>query len=136
MKTLKHGEQVKYTGINWEPVITVGTLEGMVPVYFPTVEAAWENHNNFAANNPWSPNPTAWTMKLGACLTANYAGKAAERAAAAEAFKNATVLTEGETVEIEGRQYTVHIHPRADQLSDPIHFIPVTSENTIKAGAL
>lgn len=125
MKTLKHGQQVRFENMRFETPIKVQTLEGLVPDIYPTVEAAFEHHRNFTKRKPEIYNPIAWTIKCPVMLSAYYEGKADELAEQHEAFKNAVVLKQDETVEIEGRKYKVDIVKRSERLSDPIHFIAV-----------
>lgn len=113
---LTHGQQVRITGAVWSQAITVGTVEGYARQYNenPVEAVKREASRGYAL---------AWTNLEPGCLSSGHPGKAAAIATKKAAFDSATVLEDGMTVEIEGRQYAVKIMGLV--YSDPIHFIPV-----------
>ena len=125
IKTLQHGEQVKVVGMKFRPEITVGTVEGYARQYNNDPAEALALNAANAKASPWTHYPLAWTNKAAGVLVADYAGKAAWLAEKQSKFDSATTLAHGELVEIEGQRYTVHVLDRADQVSDPVHFLPV-----------
>ena len=127
MKTLKHGDYVKYPGIKYRPEITVGTIEGYARQYNEDPQEALDRNAAYIKVNPWEAGsrPLAWTNKAAGVLVADYAGKEKWLADKAARFEAAVTLENGEVVEIEGRQYTVNVLCRANSVSDPIHFIAV-----------
>lgn len=109
MINLKHNDLVKIA--SWVgSYAKVGTLNGYCPDRAATARERGE--------------PEAWTVNAGAALSSDKSYYAAEEAKAASAI----VIAHGETVEIEGKPYTVRVMPRNDgqfpRNSDPIHFIP------------
>ena len=127
MKTLKDGEQVKWAGIKHQFEVTVGTIEGYARKYNEDPQEALDRNEAFIKAEPWTAGERslAWTHKAAGELVADFPGKAAWIQEKRERFANATVLENGELVEIEGRRYTVRVLARADAVSDPIHFVPV-----------
>lgn len=122
VKKLEYNEQVKIEGWMYSSVVRVFSVEGYDREYKKTAEQIQESLDRCAKNN-W---PLAITTAEGEILTADYAGKSDDMAKKAKAYENATILTDGETVEIEGRKYTVKvINKEWVKNSDPIHFIPV-----------
>jgi len=113
---LTHGQQVKIAGANWAQAITVGTVEGYAAQYKEDPVAMVKREMSRGHN-------LAWTNQEAACLSSDYPGKNAAMIAKKEAFGTAPWLVEGQAVEIEGRQYTVHIN--GVHYSDPVKFVPV-----------
>ena len=122
-KTLHHGQQVKMQKnmFKYEPVVTVGSAEGYAREYREDEAAAVARCLENQKARPYDGHKLAWTNKHACCLTADYAGKANDMLAARMAFADAVVLEDGETVQIEGRTYTVKY---LGDYADPIHFIP------------
>lgn len=118
MITLAHGDHVKLAG--WNGIsVTVGTARGYSIENNRDAEAAHrrELEKGFS---------TAWTSFTGDMIygdRAYGAMKAAERMAK---FETATLLENGQSVEIEGETFVVEVVKRNEKApvnSDPIHFI-------------
>ena len=119
MKTLSHNTLVRLPGWNEMTYARVGTIIGYFAQY---KEDGAEAEKRAIAKG----EPIAWTLYRGACLVG---GKDRHTYYDAERKKSASALTlnDGETVEIEARQYSVKVIPRNAHHptnSDPIHFIP------------
>jgi hypothetical protein len=115
---LKHGQEIRIKGFSkYAQRITVGTVRGyaIISGCNPDAEEALCRANQ---------HPEVWTNQEAAMLTEDYPGKAerlnAERAATAAAPE----VQEGQTVQIEGRQYLVKV--LGEQYANPAAFIPVT----------
>ena len=124
MKKLNHEEQVKFTGMKYRTEIYVGTIEGCARKDGEDIQASIELEMRNAKKNYVEPS-LAWTNAAGAELVGEFEGREEWLAKKQARFNAATILENGEKVEIEGRLYTVKIHPRAEFISDPIHFMPV-----------
>lgn len=125
IKTLHHGQQVKMQKnmFKYEPVVTVGTVEGYAREYRENEADAVARCLENQKARPYDGHKLAWTNKHAMCLTADYVGKTEHMIAARMAFADCVELIDGETVEIEGRNYTVKY---LGDYSDPIHFIPAS----------
>ncbi len=122
MKTLAHNQQIKMAQFLHNPVVTVGTLEGYVQENSDKYGSKFsESIEDAMARAKKNNHDIAWTNQSAACLTADYKGKAEDMARRDSAYDNATVLENGEAVEIEGRKYIVKF---MGDFSDPVHFIP------------
>ena len=117
MQTLKHGDLIKLA--TWKMATAkVATLPGFHAKYNDGPEALARSRAN-----PQSPE--VFCTYAGAAITSDPGHYTRE------IYKNekAIVVTDGETVMVEGKEYTVKVmcgnggeFPRN---SDPIHFIPV-----------
>lgn len=120
MKLLAHGTPVKLAG--WSDIsVPVGTARGFAAEYQEDTEAAHER----ALKNG---HHTAWTMFAGTALYGDRVYGAAKAAERKQLFESAVLLVDGETVDIEGEQFTVKVIKRNEKHpvnSDPIHFIKV-----------
>jgi len=114
MTTLTHGQQIKTTRDRYEPVITVGTVEGCARKYnedvAEQVAIALERGHEIA-----------WTYRHASCVESDYAGKAEAAAKRHADYAAAVLIEDGETVEIEGRTYKA-VYAYTDMVSDPVHF--------------
>lgn len=126
MKTLKHNEQIKVIGWIYNPEVIVGTVEGMARRDGDDVKSEIARVQENMKLYPHSGHSLAFASMSASVLESNYDGKQAKADKKAAAYNSATVLEDGEKVEIEGRIYTVLVL-RKDycRVSDPIHFIPV-----------
>ena len=100
MKTLQHDQQIRIEGFEFNPVIRVFTLTGYAIANGQNPDEVLER----AFNNNHNTRPCA--LQEASMLTADYAGKAEEMRQKAIAYQNAPMLSNGETVEIEGQKYT------------------------------
>ena len=120
MKSLKDGQQIRTSMDKYRPEIFVHSVEGCSRKYNEDANAAYAKAKELG-------HQTAWTLKMPACLTADYPGKAAKLAADKAAYEAAVLIENGEIVEIEGRTYkTVYT---GIQFSDPVKFIEVKQIN-------
>ena len=94
MITLTNNTQIRTTADTYQPEIRVGTEDGYV-----------------------------WTLKVAAAISSNYAGKAADMKAAADAYAAAPVIENGQQVEIDGKVYTAKYARKPMQVSDPIEWV-------------
>ena len=63
---------------------------------------------------------TAWTVNTGSCIVSDRTWAAAKLAEEAEQLRTATIVDDGEMVEIEGETFTVRV--MGQRFADPIHF--------------
>lgn len=120
IQVLTDKQQVKVPGASWVSRIFVGTLEGFYGNDPAAVAVGMEKSRRLG-------HDIAWTMNPGSCITADYPGKAEALAKEEAAFEAAPLLTEGQTVSIEGRLYTVKINGL--QYSDPVKFVPKKADD-------
>jgi hypothetical protein len=111
MTTLSNGQYVRLA--TWtHSVASVGTLDGMA--LKPETLAMCRNRRD----------PECWTVYAGSTISDSKAFYERDRARVA----GATVIADGETVEIEGKQYRVRVIPgnagSSPRNSDPIQFVP------------
>ena len=118
--TLNYNDQVKTSSDRYETVFTVGSVEGYSQSGSETPEQALERSIGFCL-------PLAWVNASGACLTADYEGKADDRRRASEAYRDATLINSGDHVTVEGRQYTVQVLDRHESYSDGIKLVPLAN---------
>lgn len=124
MKILAHNQLVKMDkpAFRYRPKVTVGTVEGYALERGDSVEIAVARCVDNMEKHKGMGHCLAWTTRAASVLTDNYAGKDKDVADENKAYDNATVLFEGETVEIEGRNYIVRY---LGDFSDPIAFKPI-----------
>lgn len=126
MKTLKHNEQVKVIGWIYNPQVIVGTVEGMAREDGDDIQAEVARVQENMKLYPHSGHSLAFANMSASVLESDYDGKQAKADKKKAAYDSATVLENGEKVEIEGRIYTVLVLCKGYcDVSDPIHFIPV-----------
>jgi len=118
--TLNYNDQVKTSSDRYETVFTVGSVEGYSQSGSETPEEALKRSIGFG-------HPLAWVNASGACLTADYEGKADDRRRASEAYRDATLINSGDHVTVEGRQYTVQVLDRHESYSDGIKLVPLAN---------
>lgn len=123
IKVLIDGQQIKMEEFEFRPKVTVYTVEKFLKDFFNDDEYEIQLQKVIEKAKTKSSHSMVWTTKSPAVLVSNYPGKAAEHERKRIAFENATLLSEGETVIIENRKYTVKLV--GEKYSDPIHFIPV-----------
>lgn len=118
-KTLSHGDLIRIAGFKYGPTITVFTISGW------SLEEGADPQANIdrAIHFGHSIDPT--TIKAASFICADFPGKHEQIDAQQAAIAAAPELAEGEIVEIEGKQYRTSIV--GQNLSDPVHFIPVTA---------
>lgn len=131
MIKLTAGQQIKTPYDEYRPVIIIGTtssfskdgthigpegtwLDEAIPFHLEGWKI-WETN----CGRDWKKQ-YAWANQRGACLTADYPGKAAEMERKAKAYADAVMVDDGDIVEIEGLQFEVTCIKR--QVSDPVHF--------------
>jgi len=114
--TLNHGDQVKTSSDRYETVFKVGSVEGY--------HGKWETSEEALERSIGFGHPLAWVNASGACLTADYEGKADDRRRASEAYRDATLINSGDHVTVEGREYTVEVLARHESYSDGIKLVP------------
>jgi len=117
--TLNHGDQVKTSSDRHETVFKVGSVEGY--------KSKWETSEEALERSIGFRHPLAWVNASGACLTADYEGKADDRRRASEAYRDATLINSGDHVIVEGREYTVEVLDRHESYSDGIKLIPLAN---------
>ena len=98
----------------YQPVITVGSVEGYAKEYNDNVTEAVERAMGFG-------HDLAWTNKHGAMITSDYEGKEQRLNEKAEKYSNSIIIEDGQKVIIEGREYTTKYI--GINFADPIHFI-------------
>jgi hypothetical protein len=126
MKTLKHNEQIKVIGWIYNPKVIVGTVEGMAREDGDDVKAEVARVQENMKLFPHSGHSLAFANMSASVLEADYDGKIEAMDKKEKAYDSATVVEDGEKVEIEGRIYTVLVLCKDwCRVSDPIHFIPV-----------
>jgi len=123
--TLNDNDQVKTSSDRYETIFTVGSVEGYSQSGSETPEEALKRSIGFG-------HPLAWVTASGACLTADYEGKADDHRRAAEAYRDATLINSGDHVIVEGREYTVQVLDRHESYSDGIKLIPLANHPYIK----
>lgn len=106
--TLNHNDLIKL--VSWaNSYAKVGTLNGYCPDFADKARERGEDE--------------AWTVYAGSSLSSDKSYYDRERAK----FKAAVVIAHGDTVEIEGKFYTVHVNRGNDgafpRNSDPVRFI-------------
>lgn len=106
----------------YRPVVTVGTVEGYAKQNNEDPDVAVARCVGNIAKHRGMGHCLAWTNMAAAVITDNYKGKDADRAAAAARFDMATILTDGEIVEIEGRKYAIKY---LGHCANPIAFKPL-----------
>ncbi len=120
---LTHLQQIRTTMDEFEPVVTVGTIEGCARTYNENPKNALARNSTHQGKNHHQEYPLAWTHKGATCLTSNYPGKDEAMKVKHQSYLEAVLVTDGELVLIEGRAY------RAKYLgmrySDPVRFDPV-----------
>ena len=121
--TLNYNDQVKTSSDRYETVFTVGSVEGYNSY---DLEEALERSIGFG-------HPLAWVNASGACLTADYEGKADDRKRASEAYRDATLINSGDHVTVEGREYTVKVVARHESYSNGIKLIPFANHPYINS---
>ncbi len=118
MKVLTHKQQIKVDNFRFRSEIAVYTIKG-----------CWEDDSkspyrgtleDYMAQDLRNGGTYAWTYRSPSGLTSDYPGKAEAMRKKAEAYDNAVVLENGETVEIDGQYFAVKIV--GENYSDPIHF--------------
>jgi len=119
MKVLVDNQQIRTTRDRYEPVITVGTIEGCCKKYGDNIQESVQMAR-------LAGHDIAWTYRHASCIESDYAGKAAATAKRHEDYQNAILIEDGDLVEIEGRRYNA-VYAYMDMVSDPVHFKPVCS---------
>jgi len=117
--TLNHNDQVKTSSDRYETVFKVGSVEGY--------KSKWETPEQALERSIGFRHPLAWVNASGACLTADYEGKADDRRRASEAYRDATLINSGDHVIVEGREYTVQVLDRHESYSDGIKLVPLAN---------
>lgn len=128
---LKAGQQIKTPYDKYSPVIIVGTTTNYSKDgsnidkngKFTNERVAfnlegwkiWEK----SCGRDWRRN-YMWANQLGACITSDYPGKAAEMEAKAKAYEDAVMVDDDDIVICEGFKFRVVCIKR--QVSDPVHF--------------
>jgi len=110
-KTLTHGQKAFIAAWGREEFFTIGSIEGFA------ASGSWQTVEQAVKSAIKNGHELAWTSKPGHAITSDkgyYERLKAEQASAIE-------LTPGETVVIEGREYTVK--PIGARYSDPVYFI-------------
>ncbi len=110
-KKLSHGQKAFIAAWGREEFFTIGSVEGYA------ANDSWRTVEQAVKSAIKNGHELAWTNKPGHAITSDkgyYERLKAEQASAIE-------LTPGETVVIEGREYTVK--PMGARYSDPVHFI-------------
>lgn len=130
-KTLVHGQRIRTSHWQYEPKVTVGTLQGSArkdaatwkEPEAQTVMEALARECLRAARVGQKPM-MAWAMSTGTMITSDYPGKAEEMRKESEAYRNAAELKDGEIVVIEGLRYFVRMRDKGAfvQHSDPLDF--------------
>jgi len=110
-KTLTNSQFVTVAG--WRRAYTFSTIAG----YATKLGKDAKEYRERAIRNG---HDLAWTINSGVALVGDKKLGAAILAREAQEFASATVLENGETVEIEGELYQVKV--MGERYSDPIHF--------------
>jgi hypothetical protein len=107
---LTHNQVIRVKGFrNTSARIRVRTQEGIIAQYG---DKPTNQHGELA-----------WTHRDTSVLTADYPGKAAELDAKRAEIAAAVELEHGQSVQIEGRNYTVRVN--GESFSDPVAFLPL-----------
>tara|TARA_R100000805_G_C3529749_1_gene48893 strand:- start:150 stop:548 length:399 start_codon:yes stop_codon:yes gene_type:complete len=126
---LNYDDQVKTNADRYQSVFKIGSVEGYVNSRHYNRGTVKENLDRAIKHR----HDLAWVSNSATTITSDYEGKDEHMRKEREAYANAIILSEGQIVEVEGRQYTVNIIPRHEDYScGGINLVPYANHPYVK----
>ncbi len=117
---LKENDQIKTEMDKYSPTITIHTVEAFYEEMNQSSTGVKYDINEMIRQTREKNQHLVWSMQHAAILTANYKGKAEAMQKKADAYKNAVLIKDGDTVRVNERLFKVkYTRPN---VSDPVHF--------------